>query len=114
MVSVVLKIIKWLFAVAFFILGAYCLIRIEEMGSIKSLIITIFSWGALFLMYDTKKFNKALFFASMGCLLLSLGLTFYLPMDYPAFRYDLYTTWLLWAYITGVPLMLYMYHKHGD
>lgn len=109
--STLLKVLKWLAGCCFFVIGTAMLLSVSKYNDMAPLIIVIFSYGAVFLMFETKQINKPLFgFSSVLVALCYFASKFvFVPMGYEL--YNVYMTWVGLLAVVGIPAMFWAYNK---
>ena len=109
--EIFLKSLKWLIAAGLFIIGIVCLVYVRDHHTVKPMIISIFSFGLVFIMYKTNDLNKPLLFSSISILAGAFLLNVFVAIDHPVFTYNFYLAWWLWCAVIGLPGMSFAYKK---
>jgi len=117
MVQLFINTLKWVTSTSFFILGVYCLRLATDEGTIKPIILVIFSFGIVYWMsHSTYEASKKVFLTGLA-LVLAVGLAtrFYIWPLLLSYDWDIgyYMSWGLSTIVLGIPIMGVVFWKEG-
>jgi hypothetical protein len=111
---VLLNLVKWSIIIGLFIIGCNSLYAIHISSSVNPFIITIFSFGAIFIIYNKGDANVGTLLTTVAVVLASAASTLYVYVDWPIMNWNIFFSWWLWSLAIGWPAMFLAFKKFDD